>query len=78
MRVRATVRHFEMIFFICYLDLPRFGRHLMDDDIRLITRAGHRRLGDEDFADIFDFGEGMPSLSIYYQCYIHVNEAINF
>ncbi len=30
----------------------------MDDDIRLITRAGQRRLADEDFADIFDFGEG--------------------
>jgi hypothetical protein len=33
----------------------------MDDDIRLIARAGQRRLVDDEFADIFDFGEGKPN-----------------
>ncbi|CAB4034551.1 Hypothetical predicted protein, partial [Paramuricea clavata] len=45
-------------------DIPRLGRHLMDDDIRLITRAGQRRLADDDFADIFDFGEGPSNSNI--------------
>ena len=52
---------FQNRLFTRFLDLPRLGRHLMDDDIRLIARAGQRRLVDDEFADIFDFGEGKPN-----------------
>ena len=36
----------------------------MDDDVRLIRRAGHRRLADDDFADIFDFADGRLYISL--------------
>ena len=48
----------------------------MDDDIRLITRAGQRRLAEEDFADIFDFGDGRFTIyfiSVYLPRYTHKN-----
>lgn len=40
----------------------------MDDDIRLITRAGQRRLADEDLADIFGEGRSMVEYFIDSVC----------
>lgn len=55
-----------MCMFICmcvcphsflFVELARMGgRLLLDDDIRLISRSGHRSFGGEDFTDIFADG----------------------
>jgi hypothetical protein len=67
---------FQIHFLTRYLDIPRLGRHLMDDDIRLITRAGQRRLADDDFADIFDFGEGRSNIFHDRKIYMKTLETI--